>query len=91
MSHPAAASFWICATVATTSWVGVLVMDWMVTGAPPPTGTPPTLICLVIIYLPNSLPTSLRVTASIRHISAARPARWTYPSYLASIFFRKRL
>ena len=28
-------------------------------------------------YLPNSLPTSLRVTISIRHIRAARPARWT--------------
>ena len=42
-------------------------------------------------YLPNSLPTSLRVTTSIRHISAARPAMWTYPSYLGSILFRNSL
>ena len=40
--HPAAASRRIWATVASTSWVGVLVMDWMDTGAPPPTGRPPT-------------------------------------------------
>ena len=36
ISHPAAASFLIWFTVAVTSWVGVLVMDWMDIGASPP-------------------------------------------------------
>ena len=44
--QPAASSRRIWSTVAATSSVRVLVMDWMVTGAPPPTGTPPTRICL---------------------------------------------
>src|SRR5699024_6832070 len=38
--------------VAATSSVLVLHMDWMDTGAPPPTGTFPTMICLVIGTLP---------------------------------------
>ena len=42
MSHPAAARVRICFRVAWTSSVRVLVMDWMDTGAPPPTGTLPT-------------------------------------------------
>ena len=52
ISHPASSSRRICATVAETSSVRVLHMDWMVTGAPPPTGTPPTRICLLIGTLP---------------------------------------
>ena len=42
ISHPSFASDRICATVARTSRVSVFVMLWTETGAPPPTGTPPT-------------------------------------------------
>ena len=47
ISHPADTSAQICFKVASTSWVGVLVIDWIDTGAPPPTGTFPTIICLL--------------------------------------------
>ena len=43
-SQPAEASAAICAVVASTSRVGVSVIDWTTTGAPPPIATPPTLI-----------------------------------------------
>ena len=49
MSQPAASRRRIWATVAATSGVGVLVMDWTVTGAPPPTATPPTVIARVAL------------------------------------------
>ena len=42
ISHPSRASDRICASVARTSRVSVFVMLWTETGAPPPTGTPPT-------------------------------------------------
>jgi len=42
ISHPSRARDRICATVARTSRVSVFVMLWTETGAPPPTGTPPT-------------------------------------------------
>ena len=42
MSAPARSSAWICATVAFTSCVRVLVIDCTVMGASPPTGTAPT-------------------------------------------------
>src|SRR5579875_3719351 len=41
ISHPAASRAWICATVASTSRVSVVVMDCTAMGAPPPTGTFP--------------------------------------------------
>ena len=44
MSTPAASARRICATVAATSVVSVLVMVCTVIGAPPPTGTAPTWI-----------------------------------------------
>src|ERR1051325_10684053 len=44
MSAPASSQRRIWSTVALTSAVGVLVMVWTVTGAPPPTGTLPTMI-----------------------------------------------
>src|ERR671932_2633904 len=44
ISQPAEASAAICAVVASTSCVFVRVIDWTATGAPPPTGTPPTVI-----------------------------------------------
>ena len=44
MSTPAASDRRICATVPGTSVVSVLVMVWTVIGAPPPTGTAPTMI-----------------------------------------------
>src|SRR4051812_42873892 len=43
-SPPASATARICLSVASTSAVSVLVMDWTTTGAPPPMGTPPTFI-----------------------------------------------
>ena len=43
-SQPALASAAICAVVASTSRVGVSVIDWTTTGAPPPMRTPPTEI-----------------------------------------------
>jgi hypothetical protein len=44
MSAPAAAAASICATVAATSVVGVLVIVWTLIGASPPTASEPTLI-----------------------------------------------
>ena len=43
-SQPAETSAAICAVVASTSRVGVSVIDWTTTGAPPPIATLPTLI-----------------------------------------------
>src|SRR5918992_5657731 len=54
ISQPAEASAAICAVVAWTSCVFVSVIDCTATGAPPPTGTLPTLIC-----------TSLAIAASV--------------------------
>ncbi len=45
--QPVAVSSAICWSVAPMSAVLVVVMDWTLTGAPPPTRTPPTLSCLV--------------------------------------------
>jgi len=42
MSAPASCRRWICATVASTSVVGVLVIDCTAIGALPPTVTSPT-------------------------------------------------
>src|SRR5258705_11652745 len=42
--HPDAVSSAICCRVAFTSAVSVVVIDWTETGAPPPTGTEPTMI-----------------------------------------------
>ena len=44
MSHPVAVSAAICCSVALMSAVSVVVMDWTLTGASPPTSTLPTLI-----------------------------------------------
>src|SRR5919107_5935587 len=44
MSQPVAASSAICCRVALMSAVLVMVIDWTLIGAPPPTGTRPTLI-----------------------------------------------
>src|SRR5690348_1555089 len=41
--QPAAVSSAICWRVALTSAVNVVVIDWTETGAPPPTGTEPTI------------------------------------------------
>src|SRR3954451_1473927 len=43
-SPPASATARIWRSVASTSAVSVLVIDWTTTGAPPPMGTPPTFI-----------------------------------------------
>ena len=48
MSAPASSSALICATVAGTSEVRVLVIVCTVIGAPPPTGTLPTWICRLL-------------------------------------------
>ena len=45
MSTPARSARLICATVAATSVVSVLVIVCTVIGASPPTGTRPTWIC----------------------------------------------
>src|SRR5450756_608663 len=47
MSHPAAVSSAICCNVALTSEVSVVVMDWTLIGASPPTVTLPTRIARV--------------------------------------------
>ena len=39
---PAPESAYTCANIPSTSAVLVVVIDWTVTGAPPPTGTGPT-------------------------------------------------
>ena len=48
MSTPVATSDAICCSVALMSDVFVVVMDWTLMGAPPPTGTPPIVICRVL-------------------------------------------
>src|ERR1700709_1631979 len=42
--QPDAVNSAICCSVALTSEVSVVVIDWTETGAPPPTGTEPTMI-----------------------------------------------
>ena len=73
-SHsPAASRAWIWATVAATSSVLVLHMDWMDTGAPPPTGTfaHQDLSCHAHPPVSNQLGTHpVKVTTSIRPISS---------------------
>jgi hypothetical protein len=44
MSAPASSSWRICSSVAAASLVRVLVIDWTVIGASPPTSTLPTRI-----------------------------------------------
>src|SRR6266540_4106778 len=58
-SQPADASAAICAVVASTSCVGVSVIDWTATGAPPPIVTLPTLTRY-------RLPTAASVTAGFK-------------------------
>ena len=60
ISHPSRASDRICATVARTSRVSVFVMLWTVTGAPPPTGTPPTRMRRVFLLVSMTDPTIAR-------------------------------
>src|SRR5262245_54641655 len=50
-SQPAEASAAIWAVVATTSCVFVSVIDCTTTGAPPPTGTFPTVICTLLAII----------------------------------------
>src|SRR5215210_1345773 len=45
MSAPASSQRRIWSMVAAASSVGVLVIVWTLTGASPPTGTEPTMIC----------------------------------------------
>ena len=47
ISQPAFSSARICATVASTSSVFVLVIDWIATGLPPPIFLPPIFITFV--------------------------------------------
>jgi hypothetical protein len=49
MSHPAAVSFPICATVAATSCVFVFVMDWISMGFPAPITLSPIATVRVIL------------------------------------------
>src|SRR5574338_403440 len=56
ISQPADASAAICAVVASTSCVFVSVIDCTTTGAPPPIGTPPTLIWCVLGMLRQRTP-----------------------------------
>ena len=48
MSQPASSRRWISSSVASTSSVFVVVIDWTAIGASPPTRTSPTLICLLL-------------------------------------------
>ena len=49
ISAPAAARAYTWANVPSTSAVFVVVIDWTVTGASPPTGTEPTIIWRVFL------------------------------------------
>jgi hypothetical protein len=55
ISQPALASAAICAVVASTSCVLVVVMDCTTMGAPPPIMTPPTEICRLLAIRAFSL------------------------------------
>src|SRR3954470_13868868 len=63
-SHPASASRPIWPSVASTSCVSVSVIDCTTTGAPPPMGTPPTLICLSLAMRPKRI--ALSPSAGLR-------------------------
>ena len=67
--------------LASTSVVFVLHMDWMETGAPPPTATFPTLICLVIsrtspFYRLNITHRSFTISRAISPKSRAMAPAW---------------
>src|SRR5712691_4732222 len=66
ISQPACSNWWICSTVALTSAVSGVVMDWTTIGAPPPMGTFPTRICLVLRRLMNMLLAALH--SQSRHL-----------------------
>src|SRR5690242_5533132 len=61
MSQPAASSDQISSSVAWTSRVSVLVIDCTVRGAPPPTLTLPSWICLLLrrLIIRSALPLRL--------------------------------
>ena len=70
MSHPTSSSSFICRTVAFTSRVSVLVMDWTVMGALPPTVTSPTCIGLETLrgLIWNAPPFPLWIAISLPQI-----------------------
>ena len=78
ISQPACSKRSIWATVAATSSVRVLHMDWMATAAPPPMVTPPMFICLLMGHPSSqvkSFHTSLKVTSAISASSSTNPAK----------------
>jgi len=79
MSQPAAVSSAICWSVAPISCVFVVVMDWTDTGAPPPTGTSPTISRCVCLRGNGDVATE----GIPRLISLTRPLSRTraHPSY----------
>ena len=48
ISQPACSNLWICSTVAFTSSVLVLVIDWIRIGFPPPISRSPILTTFVL-------------------------------------------
>ena len=72
ISHPASASRSICARFAATSCAGMLSIDCTATGAPPPTGTAPTITWRVSSFglaaLPMALPSADRSVVAFEGI-----------------------
>jgi len=103
MSQPAASSLRIWSTVASTSSVFVLHMDWISTGFPPPITLSPIRITFVFsLYIKSSKLstdrladrrpyirnlTSLSSTNTIKAMRSAIPAMFTAPSILWSTGF----
>ena len=78
ISQPAAASARIWASEPSTSVVLVLSIDWIETGAPPPTATGPTWIRFVSFrsIQCTSFQISLNVMNAINASSRIMPAAW---------------
>src|SRR3954471_13457760 len=93
ISAPASSQRRIWSIVAAASSVGVLVMVWTLTGASPPTGTEPTMICR---DLRRSISRQGRIEdigahisagwrAAKRHASLSKDNRLTYPVVLTRL------
>ena len=75
-SQPAEASAAICAVVAVTSRVGVSVIDWTTTGAPPPIWTLPTLTLSSLTSCVRVVAAALLVASNSLRSGCGRSGPW---------------
>ena len=90
ISQPAASSLAIWPSVAATSLVSVRVIDCTATGAPPPMGTPPTVIRWVEAISAGGYRAAPPSSAVTRAISAATEAGSTARLRAAELVLERR-